>query len=200
MSEAKKADTTLELIIRVIPLQQFFMKPEIFATTKGFKEVLLEDWVWPCGQGKWNWPTKRERRGDAFAFIEFHETSFQIQQVLKDQYDYKKTKDPVKATTKWRSIALSQIGMTPVSGLWKWSKFTEWLLINAKTEQGMPQWWADVGSNKFGKTTQQRYQSVIALLNNGKIGTKHLSHEVFIVEILGHIWILVASYCSRFVN
>jgi hypothetical protein len=29
MSEAKKADTTLELIIRVIPLQQFFMKPEI---------------------------------------------------------------------------------------------------------------------------------------------------------------------------
>ena len=221
MSEARKAGATLESI-KVLPFfgtdttkgglepREFFMKAEVFAATKGFKRALLEDKVSPSWSGKDELLTDEEEemmrqddeakhflimscRGDAFAIIESHETAHQMYQALKDQYDSKKTKDLVKATTKLEKCYMKSDLDDPHLWIMEMERLNREV---EKCENGTRRSDEQMEATILARLLKRRYESVIASLN-GKIGMKGFTHKDFISEILGHYEMFVEPFKNR---
>ena len=189
--------------------ENFFKKAEVFAATKGFKKVLLEEGVLPSWAEKEDL-TKEEMelvrqddeakhflimscRGDAFAIIESYETAYQMFQALKDRYDSKKTKDLVKATTKLEKCYMK----SDIDDPYLWIVEMERLNREVeKCENGSRRSEEQMQATILARLPKRRYESVITSLN-GKIGTKGFDNKDFIAEIIGHYEMFVEPFKNR---
>jgi len=131
--------------------------------------------------------------GDTFAIIESYETAYQMFQALKDWYSSKKTKDLVKATTKFEKCYMkSDIG-DPYLLIVEMEQLKREV---EKCENGSRHSEEQMQATKLARLPKQRYESVITTLN-GNIGTKGFDNKDFIAEIIGYYEMFVEPFKNR---